>query len=95
MLFLKYQSQRGHVPNGVQHDQTFHRWPAVLHTLREIPRLRQDGARRMRTPILRLSSGAFFVGTLVHAEQLLGLALQLSFFEVGTLGGGLVSSAPE
>jgi hypothetical protein len=23
------------------------------------------------------------------------LALQLSFFEVGTLGGGLVSSAPE
>src|SRR6202171_5427971 len=25
----------------------------------------------------------------------LGLALQLSFFEVGTLSGGLVSSAPE
>ena len=24
-----------------------------------------------------------------------GLALQLSFFEVGTLSGGLVSSAPE
>jgi hypothetical protein len=29
-VFLKYQSQRGHVPIGVQHDQTFHRWPAVL-----------------------------------------------------------------
>jgi hypothetical protein len=26
----KYQSQRGRVPDWTAHDQTFHRWPAVL-----------------------------------------------------------------